>query len=266
MRPGYLTTAAAASLPVAERYAAAATQAAPPLSAAADSCSSPCGARASRLSSGPSRPGGVAAAYTGRQAAACFRDPPAAWAQPALGLATKGSTGERHSKDAVYLRTLDQHSRGRLPGYTGHRPQHNVALDLPPPSSLTTWGAASQEALCRRADAHGSQGAWGWLKAGSCVVVVMVVAMGGWGWGDGEWGARCVGYDEPAKLPSPAVSLLPTPASLAAHATASIHAHRPAWLPTQAAAANQHRLARDQERLPGVLFGRQLCGSPGFCE
>ncbi|KAI3430259.1 hypothetical protein D9Q98_004855 [Chlorella vulgaris] len=31
----------------------------------------------------------------------------------------------------------------------GHRPKHNVALQLPPPSSETTWGAASQQAQRR---------------------------------------------------------------------------------------------------------------------
>ena len=47
------------------------------------------------------------------------------------------------------MQALDQHSRGRVPGYTGHRPQHNVCLEPPPPSALTTWGAASQQALRR---------------------------------------------------------------------------------------------------------------------
>lgn len=149
VRPGYLTTSAAASLAVAERYGA------PPRSAAGDSCSASCAADARQPASGSGRRAGSAAVFNGSQAAACFQDPPAAWAGPVPDRAGGAGMGVRPSKDAAYLRALDQHSRGRLPGYTGHRPQHDVALELPPPSKLTTWGAASQEAL-RRQDGAGA--------------------------------------------------------------------------------------------------------------
>ena len=146
--PGYLTTAAAAQLPIAEKYAAAAPLSAgnSPLAAQRSSCSF--GASGSSL--GPSgRPASLATAGSG--AASCFRDPPLA-AVPAVRPASGGSRSPAQPpvrKEDAFLYSLDQHSRGRLPGCTLHKPRHNVSLELPPPSKLTEWGAASQAALRR---------------------------------------------------------------------------------------------------------------------
>ncbi|PRW20502.1 flagellar associated [Chlorella sorokiniana] len=151
VRPGYLTTAAAAQLPIAERYAAPAA----PLSAG----NSPLAARrgSGSFSAGGSSlsPGGRPASLTtgGAAAAACFRDPSPATA-PAARPASAGSSGGSQPpvrKEDAFLYALDQHSRGRVPGCTLHKPRHNVSLELPPPSKLTTWGAASQAALRRPA-------------------------------------------------------------------------------------------------------------------
>ncbi|GAB4815309.1 hypothetical protein N2152v2_002355 [Parachlorella kessleri] len=55
----------------------------------------------------------------------------------------------RVRKEDALLYHCDQHSRGLVPGYTGHKPAHKAAVSLapPPPTSATTQGAAHQEAL-----------------------------------------------------------------------------------------------------------------------
>jgi hypothetical protein len=133
-RPGYLTTAAASQLPIAEAFAASLSLSAAisPRIAALKSQAAQ-GARNSTSNAGYDMPTAAVSSV----------------APPALPTAG-GSTGCRPSKADAFLAALDQHSRGRLPGYTGHRPQHNVSLELLPPTKLTTWGAASQEALRAR--------------------------------------------------------------------------------------------------------------------
>ena len=127
-RPGYLTTAAASQLPIAEAFAA------------SFSLSAGSGPKIAALGSQtPQRPSN--GANSSMPTAAARHGP-----TPEL-TAAAGGTACRPSKADAFLHALDQHSRGRLPGYTGHRPQHNVGLELPPPTKLTTWGAASQEAL-----------------------------------------------------------------------------------------------------------------------
>lgn len=148
VRPGYLTTAAAAQLPIAEKYAAAG-----PLSAGNSPLAAQRGGGSFSAGCGSISRGGRSAslATAGAGAAACFTDPPLS-AAPAARPASAGARSSSHSpvrKEDAFLYALDQHSRGRVPGCTLHKPRHNVSLELPPPSKLTTWGAASQAALRR---------------------------------------------------------------------------------------------------------------------
>ncbi|PSC70271.1 flagellar associated [Micractinium conductrix] len=133
VKPGYLTSSAAATAPVAERFATA--------SAAST-------AAAASRSAGNSPVAAAATTTAGAGAAACLRDSPPAWAGPRASQRAVGQhQHQRFSKDDAYLHALDQHSRGRLPGCTTHKPQHSVTLEQAAPTNLTTWGAASQEAL-----------------------------------------------------------------------------------------------------------------------
>lgn len=167
VRPGYLTTAAAAQLPIAEKYAAAAPLSAgnSPLVAQRSSCSFSAGG--SSLSPG-GRPASVATAGSG--AACCFKDSALA-AVPAVRPASGSSRSPGQPpvrKEDAFLYSLDQHSRGRLPGCTLHKPRHNVSLELPPPSKLTEWGAASQAALRRWRDGSKLAVCGSGVSSGAC--------------------------------------------------------------------------------------------------
>ena len=138
-RPGWLTTAQAAQLPLAELAAAAASRSAGSSPTAAAAAQPACAPREQSASACR------AALASGAGARECLTE------GPLLSRASPPRRGAQPPppKDAVLMQALDQHSRGRVPGCTTYKPRGGaqVALEPAPPSRATTWGAASQQAL-----------------------------------------------------------------------------------------------------------------------
>lgn len=114
-RPGYLTTSAAAQLLMAEQFGSA-------LSLSGGSSPAAKAALGGRGGSGAGSP--AAAAEPGSWTIRAAQPAPGPACQPS-SIATKASPGSgpggrgRVPKEAAFLAALDQHSRGRVPAYTG---------------------------------------------------------------------------------------------------------------------------------------------------